>query len=845
MRALVVHPGTQHSFRLAVELNRLNALSGLHTGFAVGSGGTLEWVCDYLPAYLQRRVSNRRIKEMHHSLVHLQPALEWAALAAISQSANDQGVLHWRNERFQRNIPLSALEEADVIIGFDTSSWILVRRCRELGKPLVMIQTIGHPDSKEVVNDDLKTRFPEWFKHDAPRLPRVRQAEQEEHEGATLIVVSSSFTRQTLIENGVAPARIRVIPHGVDSDRFSPGPVSGQRPFRFIFAGLVDARKGVPLLLEAWRQLKHLNAELWLVGPASRQIKALLPNLPGLRYLGAVPHVGLAAILRQCDVFVFPSYFEGFGLVILEAMACGLPVITTTATAGPELFLGGEGGWVIPRGDAQQLAETMGRCLEDPEKVTEAGRRAREIAEQFNWLAYGKRWLPVLEEAASIAAGVTSASLGPQPVKERGDISSGATSTIGVLREASTTPSPPLQVLLAHPGTQYSGRLASQLQRRGVLGEFHTCFAFSDQSRLAQGVTLLPARWQKILANRSVANVPPSRMHTWPWLELAALASLRFEKDEQAVFYRRNRAFQRSIPDESIQGSDTVIGFDTSSWIIARRTREFGRVFFLDQSIGHPRTFARVAPRLNAEFPDWAERIYFKSEEEFAREAQEHADATRVIVPSRFVARTLQENGVDAAKIRLNPFGVDLECFQPATRPPSLKALRFVFAGSLQPRKGLPLLLNAWRQLPGNHGAELWIAGGGELPVSVRSRLPDSVHFLGRLPQSELAELFRQCHVFVFPSYFEGLAQVQIEAAACGLPVIGTESSGCEEIVRQGETGFVLPTGDFDALYAALLHFISEPELALTMRERLLAERSRFSWDAYGERWIQVLREAA
>ena len=84
---------------------------------------------------------------------------------------------------------------------------------------------------------------------------------------------------------------------------------------------------------------------------------------------------------------------------------------------------------------------------------------------------------------------------------------------------------------------------------------------------------------------------------------------------------------------------------------------------------------------------------------------------------------------------------------------------------------------------------------------------------------------------------------MQIEAAACGLPVIGTESSGCEEVVRHNESGFILPTGNVDTLYAALLKFISEPELALSMRERLLAERSLWSWNAYGERWMKLLKQ--
>ena len=188
MRALVVHPGTQHSFRLAVELHRLSSLLGLHTGFAVASGGALQQICNALPLYWTKRVANRRVDDLSHGLVHLQPVLELAALARIRGSSTDQRVLHWRNERFQRSIPLRDLQKADVVIGFDTSSWILAQRCREIGKPLVMVQTIGHPDSKKTIREELMKRFPAWVEADEPRLSIVRKAEQQEHEGATLIV---------------------------------------------------------------------------------------------------------------------------------------------------------------------------------------------------------------------------------------------------------------------------------------------------------------------------------------------------------------------------------------------------------------------------------------------------------------------------------------------------------------------------------------------------------------------------------------------------------------------------------------------------------------------------------
>ena len=80
---------------------------------------------------------------------------------------------------------------------------------------------------------------------------------------------SRPCTRQRLVAKRVAPDKVRLVPHGVECDRFSPAPDAGLRPFRFVYAGLIDARKGVPLLLQAWRELKAPDAELWLVGPAT------------------------------------------------------------------------------------------------------------------------------------------------------------------------------------------------------------------------------------------------------------------------------------------------------------------------------------------------------------------------------------------------------------------------------------------------------------------------------------------------------------------------------------------------------------------------------------------------
>ena len=110
MKALVVHPGTQHAFRLATELHRLDALAGLHTGFAAGAGGGWERTLGLLPAGLRTPVSNRMASGVPAQFVHLQPGLELASQVRLRLAGGEgQGVLHWRNERFQRAVPERAL----------------------------------------------------------------------------------------------------------------------------------------------------------------------------------------------------------------------------------------------------------------------------------------------------------------------------------------------------------------------------------------------------------------------------------------------------------------------------------------------------------------------------------------------------------------------------------------------------------------------------------------------------------------------------------------------------------------------------------------------------------------
>jgi len=299
----------------------------------------------------------------------------------------------------------------------------------------------------------------------------------------------------------------------------------------------------------------------------------------------------------------------------------------------------------------------------------------------------------------------------------------------------------------------------------------------------------------------------------------------------------RNEAFQKAIPDHELEQSDIIIGFDTSSWILAERCKKLGKRFILDVSIAHPLSKKKVYEKLSEEFPDWSLELKPKKEALIAKEVLETELADLIVVPSTFVKGTYLENGVDGKKISINPFGTNIEAFRHNLAKPKDKCI-FFFLGGLTARKGLPFLLETWKQCSFQN-AELIIAGFSDLPPGFE--LPPNVTNLGRLAKEERNQIFDQAHVFVFPSFFEGLAQVQIEAMASGLPVIGTTNSGAPDLIEAGKHGFVIEPGNVEALKKAMTFFVQNPDQIQKMGIDARKKSEQFTWDAYGERWVNLL----
>lgn len=229
-------------------------------------------------------------------------------------------------------------------------------------------------------------------------------------QGARRIIAQTELERRYLARIGVARERIRVIPGAVDIARIPDPPpreVNPSRPVRVLFVGRVDFdQKGVDLLLEAAERLASRVPILWkIAGEISmdpdllhRRIQRISTSV-GITLTGRRSQADLGADYREADILVVPSRFEPFGLVVLEGMAHGLPIVASRVGGIPEIV--GESGAALwaAGGDAEGLADAIARLAADPGLRRQMGWAGRERALAFDVRQYLPQLARVYHEA--------------------------------------------------------------------------------------------------------------------------------------------------------------------------------------------------------------------------------------------------------------------------------------------------------------------------------------------------------------------------------------------------------------------------------------------------------------
>jgi glycosyltransferase involved in cell wall biosynthesis len=319
----------------------------------------------------------------------------WGFLARLLKIT---GLTYYPSNIFYDKQVAKSLKPCDIFHGFAAQSFKSMLKAKELGAKVIADNPNTHPlNIKKILTEEYKIWKVPYLAYNSLALGRRLRA----LEMADRILVLSQNSQKTFTAYGCPPEKIRVVAYGVDNNLFKPKPAKDE-VFRVVFMGSVCLRKGFQYLLEAWQLLKLKNAELVLAGPLTPDGVYALKKFSGkldFKLLGALSSMEqVAHLYNQASVCVFPSVEEGFGMVVTEALASGVPVIVSENVGAKDLITDGQEGFIVPIRNARAIKEALLCLYEDKPKREQMAKNARLKVQNQTWEKYEEKLVGVYKE---------------------------------------------------------------------------------------------------------------------------------------------------------------------------------------------------------------------------------------------------------------------------------------------------------------------------------------------------------------------------------------------------------------------------------------------------------------
>jgi len=410
MKVAVFHPGTQHSWQTALALQQLDRLQWYAT--------SIFYQPDRMPYRLERILPNslgarlgREFRRFSHpqldpALVRTSGVTEW--LERVAARAGYRSLARWLdgfgNERFISGMAADLRSsEPFALWGFNGSSQSTFELARVQGRTCILDRTNGDFRIYNQLMTELQDEYGEWFLSTERQVPsNTIMGDQREYELADKILVGSSFAgdtvRQATQDTAIA-AKVQVLNYCYDEVLFGslqpPEPVDRTGPVRFLFLGLVIPRKGIHHVLEAIARIPKSAASLTIVGHMNIPPKVFAPYAERVTYIPTVPRSEVPRIMSEHHMFLLPSYFEGAGITLYEALAAGSGLIHSRHCASA---VTPETGILLERLDTDSLYAAMMTAIEDRDRLDRWRAAAPGEARKYSFANYRNGIAAVLAE---------------------------------------------------------------------------------------------------------------------------------------------------------------------------------------------------------------------------------------------------------------------------------------------------------------------------------------------------------------------------------------------------------------------------------------------------------------
>ena len=369
-----------------------------------------------------------------------------------------------------------------------------------------------------------------------------------------------------------------------------------------------------------------------------------------------------------------------------------------------------------------------------------------------------------------------------------------------------------------------------------VFGRFHAydlAKQLNDKGYLSKLITTYPKfkvqEW----------GIDKGKIESKIFYELLNRFLKKIKLSNDSINYFLKNTYTKSVISH-LKDIDIFIGFSGQSLEIFKEAKKRNIITILERGSTHYDYRNLI---LNKEYEKFGlqNKINKNSRE---RELEEYSLADFISIPSNFVKNSFLEFNIPEKKLFINPYGVDLKTFYQV--PKNDKIFRVLFVGETSFRKGLYYLVRAFSEL-NLPKSELLIVGNIKNDIKFFSSKYNSnkIKYLGPKPQKDLFKIYSSSNIFVMPSIEEGLALVQLQAMACGLPIICTPNTGGEDLLSEnGNEGFVVPICDIESLKDKLFFLYNNLDICKKMGiEAKKRVKDNFQWYNYGERYLKNIHD--
>lgn len=818
---LISHSGKQHSYHVAKALKKGKSLSKFVTSgyvkskilqYTLNRSRSLFWKRRFLEGLNGKDVAANWRFEFNEFFIR----------KIFGKKNQFQNAVYSRDVKFDKELSKNLGKYSfDTFWGFQGSSFESLRAAQKLGRLTIYeSSSICYKEIKEIIKEEqnklpewdgnfLNANFPENYEHRLENEPKL----------ANYIVVASNYSKSTYIKHGFAPAQLLQIPLGFNK----AGIVKDVRTkphgkLKVLYAGSISQSKGIKYLLDAIKKIDDPNITLHCIGHIQGDKSILKPYSDHFKHIPPISQDELFKLYANYDLLVNPSLFEGFGLVILEALAAGTPVIGTANSFAPEIIQDGENGFVVPIRDTETLIKKIVTVRDlSPEDYKSMRKKAIQSVEPYSWEKHITRTI----------------------------------NTLDLIRQVEKCfPSVPYtfpKILLSHSGKQHSYHVAKGLKDLNGLALFVT--SGYVKSKLLQNFfnktnnTFWKRRFLSGIHGHDVAR-------NWIYEIKEFLYRKFFGKKEkfQNAVYERDEKFDKKLSLKLQKyGSefDYFWGFQGSCLYSINEAKKIGKKTICELSIAHIGLAKKILEEEKKLHPEWAstiDNLVFPPVYE-KRLYREPIDADRVVAASQFTKMSLLEEGIPEEKIRTLPLGVDIAHirYNPNRKKQNGK-LKILYAGTVTQRKGVKYLFDAVKELD-DKNIQLDCIGNIHGNQEVLEPYTKHVNFRGAISQHELFERYTEYDCLILPSLFEGFGLVLAEAMAAGLPIVATAHTMAPDLINEGQSGYIVPIRNVKALQEKIVLLQNMPSNQfniMSINARKAAES--LTWENYNRNLESLLK---